>query len=258
LLGKKARPHRDEEEADVSFFQSVPFMIASLLAIVGLVVWMALPPSTAKLMEEAQAMLQADNEDSWSSAREILAKIRDGEGPLADEAEELYFVSRQKTLARHAERGVSNHLQSENVQLFGKAVRLQQEGSDSEATIIFKQLMSVTSPESKERHIYHESLARIEEMKNRIEIPESIDELTRLIKTAGEAQSMAELVAAKETLSKIMLRFAGRVGYLEVFEQASRRLQDVKARLALAEEESGDTSETQPTSSESSTELSDG
>ncbi len=249
LLGKRPWAQR-EDEADVSFFQSVPFMIASLLAIVFLVVWMAMPPSAAKLMKEAQAMLQTDNEDKWSSAREILTDIREGGGPLADEAEELYFESRQKLLVRHAERNVSNHLQSENVHLFGKAVRMQQDGRDDEAMLIFKQLVSVTSPDSRERHVYYESLARIEAMKNQIEIPDSIDQLNELIENAGAAQTAKELVAAKETLSKIMLRFAGREGYLKVFDLASRRLQDIKLRLALQEKSSRAASETESAGSE--------
>jgi serine/threonine protein kinase len=137
LLGKKA-PR--EEESEVSFFQSVPFMVASLIAILALVVFMAIPPSTAKRMQKAEILMQSDNANQWGDATVTFKQVMDGGGPMAEKAEELYYQSRRKSLVRQAERGISNHLQTENVQSFGKAFRLQQDGRDDEAIAIFQQL----------------------------------------------------------------------------------------------------------------------
>ncbi len=228
LLGKKT----GTEPADVSFFQSVPFMIASLAVILAVVVFMALPKSTTRLLSDAEKLIASDDSSQWNDARIILKPIMDRGGPLADQAEEMYYQSRRKSLVRQAERGISNRLQTENVQLFGKAVRLQQDGRDPEAINIFTQLVRTVSPEGGERHVYEESKSRLDALKKETLIPSDIPSLQQMIAATGGAETMAQMIEANDLLSKIMLRFAGEDGYEEIVLAAKDSLEKIKLRLA--------------------------
>lgn len=235
LLGKKA-PR--EEVSEVSFFQSVPFMVASLVAILALVVFMAIPPSTAKRMQQAEVLMQSDNEAEWSDAIVTFKQVMDGGGPLASEAEENYYELRQRTLVRQTERGVSNRLQTENVQSFGRGFRLQQDGRHEEAIEVFQKLVDSIEPDSDERHVHFASKALhaksidLLEKANQPEIPEDFESLTRMIGIAGAATTEEELVAAKEMLSDLLLQFAGNEEYTEIYQLAENNLKRVTERLA--------------------------
>jgi hypothetical protein len=234
LLGKKA-PR--EEESEVSFFQTVPFMVTSLIAILALVVFMAIPPSTAKRMQEAEILMKSDNANQWGDATVTFKQVMDGGGPMAEKAEELYYQSRRKSLIRQAERGISNRLQTENVHLFGKALRLQQDGRDDEAIAIFQQLVDSIEPDSDERHVHFESKARLDSLASQPEFPDDmfpddIEPLTRMVGIAGAATTEEDLVSAKEMLSEFLLRFAGREEFAEVYQLADHNLKRVKERLA--------------------------
>ncbi len=237
LLGKKSpRP----ESADVSFFQSVPFMVFSLIAIIALVVFMALPPSTEKLIQQSQTMLESNDESKWSDARVKLKQIMDQGGPYAEQARQMYFDSRRKSLVFQAERGTSNRLQSENVRLFGKAVRLQQDGRDSEAVEIYDQLVNSIEAEGDEQHIFLESQERMEALQNQTFIPSDPAALDKLIDSTATAETPQELETAQATLSKVMLRYAGEEGYEAIVEKAKQILRNVQNRMAEQDESADD------------------
>ena len=241
LLGKKAVA----EEAETSFFQSVPFMVICLLAIIALVVYMAIPPSTAERMKQAELMMQSENAEKWSDARITFKQVMESDSPLAEKAEELYYESRRKSLVRQAERGISNRLQTENVQLFGKALRLQQDGRNEEAQNIFQELVDTIEPDSDERHIHFESKARLATLADKPVIPEDIESLATMIEFHSAASTEEELIEAKELLSDILMKFAGDTDFDGVYQLANQKLNLVKERLAelQPEEDSSNTEE---------------
>lgn len=232
LLGKKNRKNVPES----SIFQSVPFMIVSLFAIVAVLAFMLWPPSTKQRMAQIRNLLESPNTKDWSEARVLLKPIVDGQGTYASEAEALYFLARRKSLVQRAERGVSNRLQSESEQIFGQAVTFQKEGRDPEAIELFQQLVNTVSSTDDERHIYVESLERLEVLKNKTVVATDLELLHQQIETTQSAETVAELNAAKDLLGKVILKFAGETGYGEVVERANRSLEAVKRRLAAIAE----------------------
>ncbi len=229
LLGKKAA---GAEQSEVPFFQSVPFMVASLIVILALVVFAAIPPSTAKRMQEAEALLQSQNAENWSDARITFKQVMEQGGPLAEQAEELYYESRRKSLVRQAENGVSNRLQTGNVQLFGKALRLQLDGHNDEAAKIFRQLVESVSPNEEERHIHFESQARLDSLAAKLEFSDDPESLARMIGIAGAATTSEELVKAKAFLSEFVIQLAGETEFTEIYHEAKLNLQKVEEKLA--------------------------
>lgn len=234
LLGQK--PKRNSESAS-DFFQSVPFMVGSLILILGLVVFLALPPSTSDRMHEARELLKSENASHWNEARLILRPIMEGNSNFAAQAEQMYVESRRKSLVRQAERGVNHRLQSENVRRFGKAVRLQQDGRVEESNLIFRELVASIDPDGDEAYIRDEAQLRIQEIQQAPPLPTDPQILMQIIRQSSLATNPPELVAAHDTLSKIMLQFAGEEGYQEVIEATMNVLPMIKHKLSQMTEQ---------------------
>jgi len=231
ILGKKVKAR---SEPAVSFFQSIPFMVTSLILILGLVIFMALPPSTSKQMHKAAELLKSGNAANWNEARMILKPILEGNSKYAAQAEQMYLESRRKSLVYQAERGNSNRLQSENVRLFGKAVRLQQDGRIEEANGIFQELVDSIDSEAEDHFIRDEAQLRINRMQQAPPLPKNPRELMMMINRASLAEGFAELQSAHKTLSRIMLEFAGEEGYQPVIQATMNQLPVIKAKLTQA------------------------
>ncbi len=232
LLGIK-KPKK-KKNADVPFFQRIPFQIAALLGIVALTAILMLPimlNSHEKILEKASAMIASDDSTQWGQARIQLKKIIEGQGEFSGQAEELYYVSRRKSLVHHAENGKGNRLQSENVQLFGKAVRLQQDGKHIEAADIFSELVASIDPNGTEQHIHVESKARLEELVELEPLPTDVALLADLIANAQKAETPAELVEAQQVLARIAMEFQAAEDYEEIVKLAKEQHKVIKDRI---------------------------
>ncbi|MFK7767310.1 MAG: serine/threonine protein kinase [Mariniblastus sp.] len=236
LLGIK-KPKK-KKQSDVAFYQQIPFQIAALVGIVGLTIFLMIPRSHQEILDEAQVMILSDDSAQWGKARINLKKIMDAEGKYSKKAEEMYYESHRKSLVHHAENGKGNRLQSENVQLFGKAVRFQQDGKDIEASDIYSQLVAELAPdgendpEGKERHIYLESKSRLKELAEKEALPTDVVELTSMIAKAKEASEPADLVEAQQLLARIAMEFYAVDGYEETVTTAKEELTRIKDRIA--------------------------
>jgi len=233
-------------QTDTRFFQSIPFMVFSLILVIGFSVFMLLPKSINAQMQEAEKLLTSDNDDDWKDARQILLPIMEGNSPQAVVAEQLYFESRRKSLVRLAEKGLSNKLQSENVRRFGRAVSFQQADRFEEAFEEFKKLeQTLTSQKAKpqspiedERYILDEVKARLTSLTKKKKqgqaaaIPRDPKLLLQLVRGASLAESYEDLTIANEQLSKILIEFAGEPDYEEVITAVRNLHPGVKQKLA--------------------------
>lgn len=235
LLGYKKT--RKKKNADIPIFQRTGFQITALILIVAVSIFFMIPPSHEKIVAEATLMVQSEDPSQWGEARIMLKRIMEGNGKFSAEAEALYYQSHRQSLVAHAEDGKANRLQSRNVQLFGKAVRHQQAGEDSEAKEIYSELVATVDPNGKERHVYEESVARLEQLRIRIELPHRTDHLSELIAHAKAAQTPGQLLAAHDLLARITMEFAGEEGFEEIVRLASEELDTVKIRIKAAKTE---------------------
>jgi hypothetical protein len=229
LLGYKKKT--EKKTSDVPFFQRAGFQITALILIVALTVFALIPPSHEKIVAEATAMVESDDPALWTEARIKLERIMEGQGKFAEQAEELFYVSSRKSLVEHAENGKANRLQSENVQLFGKAVRHQLVGEEREAKEIYSQLVATVDPEGTERHVYQEARERLDALRIKIELPPEPEILSELIAQTKAASTPGQLLEAHELLGRIALEFAGEDGYEETVRLASEELETVKLRI---------------------------
>jgi serine/threonine protein kinase len=233
LLGIK-KPKKKKEE--VPFFQKVWFQVAALMAIVAMTVFLLIPKSAGQIVAEARAMIESNDSEKWSEARFELQPIMDRGGKYADEAEELYYTSRRQSLVLNAENGMSNRLQNENVQLFGKAVRFQQDGRDAEAREILTQLVVSVDPNGSDRHVYAESKSRLAALVIKEDLPKDVAELSDLIAKARDASTSGQLLEAHDLLARIAYEFTGVEGYEAVVSAASDQLIAIKKRIAGGED----------------------
>ena len=153
------------------------------------------------------------------------------DGPLAEEAEDLYYQSFRKSFVYHAEHDRSTRLDSESFQLFSKAVRCERNDELDEAIRIYTDLVAAIDPDGKERHVYWECEARLKRLSESEELPLSHDQLSQMIKQARNTSSPDQLVPAHDLLVRILERFAGEAEYEEIVSQASRELKIIKHRI---------------------------
>lgn len=230
LLGYK-KPKRKKDD-DTLFFQRVPFQIGALLLIVAITVYFLIPPSAEQIIEDAGVMVRSNDPDLWDEARYKLQPIMDGGGEYAAAAEKLYYLSRRQSLVLNAENGLIHRLQNENVQEFGKAVLLQQDGHNAEASEIYSQLVAEVDPDGNNRHVYHESKSRLASLSQREDLPTDISELSDLIAIARDASTPGQLQAAHNRLARIVIEFAGEDGYETIVAIAAEQLQIIKRKIA--------------------------
>ncbi|MDG1875404.1 MAG: protein kinase, partial [Mariniblastus sp.] len=230
LLGMKKR--KKKKVSDVPFYQRTGFQITALVAILGLTVFMMIPDDKQKIVDQARVMIDSEDSSEWTEARILLDPVIDGGGAFAETAEALYFEACRKTLVFRAENGQSNRLQSENVQLFGKGVRQQQDGLVDEACETFAELVAAVEPDGKERHIFFEAKERLEKLSELQELPVKPELLSELINKARNASSPSQLLRAHDLLVRITLEFAGVEGYQDIVATASEQLQILKKRIA--------------------------
>ena len=248
LLGHKKT--KESKHADVPFFQRIPFQIGALVLITAITVYFLIPPSQEKILAQSKAMIASDDSSLWGEARYQLQPIIDSGSKYAKEAEELYFTSRRQSLVLNAENGLVNRLQNENVQMFGKAVRLQQDGNDADAAEIFSELMEDIDPGGMERHIYLESKDRLNALSKRKKLPTEPVLLSKMISAAGAASTPEQLIAARDLLARITMEYAGEEGYAEVVVAASEQLQIIKKRIVNSESSGGGSSDGDETDQE--------
>ena len=230
LLGIKKK--KKKKSADVPFFQRISFQIAALVGIIALTVYMVIPKSQQAMIDKAKPLIASAEHSDWTKARIELEKVIDRGGPLAVVGEEMFFESSRKSLVFHAEQGNVNRLQTENVQMFSKAVRLEQDGKIDEACDLYSELVGNVDPNGKERHISVECKARLRQLANRVELPTDVDQLSELIGEAGAANSTGQLVKAHDLLARITLEFAGVDGYEGTVAAATDQLKKIKMRIA--------------------------
>lgn len=232
LLGKK----QPRKQSDVPFYQRIPFLVGALLVIAAIIGFAMLPPSSEKLFNQGEALMNSERVADWRRARELFEQVidRNDNPQLVARAEQLHQESRRRTLVQQAEQGFFLLSQSKNAKLFGAAVKLQQDGKADEAMPIFEELVESIDPDSDERYIRTEAISRLEALAAaEPALPTDSEELLTLIEPLARAKTESDLLSAQRLLSRVILEFAGEEGYEQVVEAAKEGLDVVKERLEL-------------------------
>ncbi len=229
----------DPDASSGSFFQSVPFLMIALAVVAALAVWLAMPPSTEELIKKTREQVESNSPDQWRSASFEMKPLMQSQSPFAGDAEELYYQARQKMLVDLAKRGVNNAiLQSEETQQFTEAYQLEIDGDEDQARTRYLQLTQTVDPVGDQRHVFFESKKRFNQLSKQIRLPDSKEELMRMVANTARAQSSKELDVAEKYLSKIFVKCSGTESLAEVAIMAKRQLAFIQRRKdALQEDE---------------------
>ena len=235
LLGNQQSATGDGTRA---FFQSIPFLMIALASVAALTVWLAMPPSTEEVIKRTREQVQSNSPDQWRSASIEMKSLMQSQSPFAGDAEALYYQARQKILVDMAKRGVDNAiLQSEETQEFTAAYRLEISGEEDQARPRYLQLTQTVNPKGDQRHIFFEAQKRFNQLSAQIRLPDSREELMRLIANTARAQSPKELEVAEKYLSKIFVKCSGTESLAEVAITAKRQLEFIQRRKNALREE---------------------
>ena len=179
LLGNQKRGPRFSLPA----INSTIVMSVAFIAVLGVLLIALWPNSPTKNLAEARTLMASKDSADWREARGYLRKVIDAkqDGPLLLEAEELYIESRRRTLIQQAEHGRIHALQSPNAQKFIRAFQIQLEGKLDEVRADYQALVDSVDPNGKEKHIYLEAAARLQQLGEQKQAPsasETIPEST--------------------------------------------------------------------------------
>ena len=225
-----------KKKSEVPFFQSVPFLVGALLVIAVIIGFALMPPSTEKLFGKGEALMASERVSDWRKARGFFEQVieRNDDPQLVARAEELYQESRRRTLVQQAEQGFFLLSQSKNAKSFGEAVSLAQEGRQEEAIVILQQLIESIDPDGDERYIRVEAIARLDQITAaEPDLPTDTEQLIKLIEATNNSSLESELLADQRLLSRIVLKFAGEEGYIEVVAAAKQGIKSNEERLEL-------------------------
>ncbi|MEM9412233.1 MAG: serine/threonine-protein kinase [Planctomycetota bacterium] len=169
LLGKK-----DNQASSTPFFQSTGFLIGSLVLIVSVIAVALIPASSESNYSDAKQLMASQDSSDWRRARDYLKKIMaKGPGdPLYGQAENMYYLSRQKTLELQAQRGRIVGLQSPESKEFILAYRAEKENKLDEAIEGYEKLLNKLNEQGDERHIYSLANQRLQKMVDQINAPD--------------------------------------------------------------------------------------
>ena len=226
LLGQgKVKP-----KSELPFYQQIPFLVTGLFSIAAVLVFLMVPTDQKETVEEARQMIASDESSDWTEARDLLKPIMAGNDELADQAEELFYESRQKTLVRHAELQLDHGLQSRSARDYIAADQLRKKGKLMEALQGFANLVSACDAEGSERHVYFAAKAELESIVGEIDLPTQPQQLQALIEQLSSAQSSGDLIAARQLLEEIQRRHQGKSGYTAVINSARSMLLSINQK----------------------------
>ncbi|MEL7497130.1 MAG: serine/threonine-protein kinase [Planctomycetota bacterium] len=213
------------------FYQAIWFQFSALLLIAALIFFTVRSPSHMALVEDAKILIESEDASDWSRARAKLEPVMASEGELSEEATELYYKSRQKSLIARAQMGDVTRLDNEDVQQFIKAYRLEDQGQDEDAADIYSKLVAQIDPSGEQRHIFYEAKVRYDKLSDKFEWPSDPDALMELVNQCENAATESELVLAQTKLGNLTIRFSGEPKYRAVIAAAQNALKNVKRRL---------------------------
>ena len=229
LLGKKT-PKKSAKT--VPLLQRTAVQIVLLCLIAALVFYLLLPKSDEELIAQAQQMIASTQMVQWSDARVLLEPIMGSDRPMSDEATQLYYESKLKTLLARAELGKKGSTDSENEKAFVDAVGLQKSSQNDEAAELLLRLIDNIDPASADRHVKQAAKQRYDSLKGELRWPTTPDELLNRITQSEGATTKAELQTTQAALVELTIKYAGDPGYEEVVDASAARLRIIKQQLA--------------------------
>jgi hypothetical protein len=169
LLGRvEAKPRKVvEEEDESSLFEKWWFLLGSLLVLIGLIVWLMLPPSIDSLRNKAERLLATDDWSSWKTAKsDYLEPIlrRDPEGLhgkwAGDKIDEIDMRGAEIQLDNKLRLG--RPLKEEAERLYAAARRYEQFDDRMTALDKYRAMTKLLDPEKPEhRPFYYLAMRRI-------------------------------------------------------------------------------------------------
>ncbi len=237
VLGKKTFREKVDE---TPFYQKTPFMVASLAAMVGAMIYFAIPQSDVDFLEDRRAEVASMDPSDWSDAAAELNKrfgsvIGEGEGEIAEAATELYFESKEKILEVNAKSGVSpgaRNFYTGNIKSYIDAVQKFLAGEHAAAKAEFERLVLEVDPQGDERHVYHAATKQLQQLASILSLPEDPETLAAMISEYETETNALKLMQGEKVLSRMMMQFARNPKYKEICKAAELQLTAVRARLS--------------------------
>ena len=105
-------------------------------------------------MRRGTRLMESDRASSWREARSLFRKVMENDRASEDlqqEAEELFYESKRRTLVMQAENGAILRFQDQESQKFGNAIAAVIGGEREKADQLFRELVESLDPEGEQK-----------------------------------------------------------------------------------------------------------
>ncbi len=244
VLGKKTTR---EKVDDTPFYQKAPFMVVSLIGMLALMIYFAIPKSHAAILHDAKIKLESLDPGGWRDAAVDLKGLMDSsDETIAEKATGLYFESKGKILEMNAKSGIAPGARSfytGNIKSYIDAVQKFLAGEHSAAKSEFERLVLAVDPEGDERHVYQAATRQLQQLSGIFSLPEDPETLLAMIREYDNEKNELKLMQGEKVLAKIWSQFGRNLKYKDVCDAAEVQRTAIRARLAGEVDDSSDDEE---------------
>lgn len=232
-LGRK--PTREKYD-DTPFYQKTLFMVTALVAMIGAIIYFAIPKSHAQRLAIAEKQVASHDPQEWKEAAVDLKLLADStDEEISARAEELYFDSKEKTLETNARSGIAagaRNFYTGNIKSYIDAVQKFLAGEHAFAKAEFERLVREVDPEGEERYVHAAATKQLQQLAGILSLPEDPATLQAMIDGYSSETDGLKLLQGEKVLQSISSQFGRNPKYAEICKSAAAQLTVIQDRLA--------------------------
>jgi hypothetical protein len=231
---RKSDSDEENEKASMSFWERPSFLAATLLAILGVITYLAWPLNEAQMRSRAETMLQSDNSILWNDARDkylqpMLERFPDGQHTewVHEQLDKIAMHNAEERMRRNLR--IGRDPSSEGERKYAEALRFERFGDRVTALDKYRGIVKILSGESKDEPFVNLAKRQIALLESN---PPSVEELKKFLQDklaeADQLYSDGDVLGARKTWEGIVSLYNGNQEMISFVEKSQSRLEGNK------------------------------
>jgi serine/threonine protein kinase len=237
-IKKKRKRESDSEEenesASMSIWERPSVLVASLIAILGLIAYLVWPLNESQMRFRAETMLQSDNSILWNDARDkylqpMLERFPDGQHAqwAQEQLDKVAMHNAEERMRRNLR--VGRDPSSEGERKYAEALRFERFGDRVTALDKYRGIVKLLTNEPKEQPFVNLAKRQIAILESN---PPSVEELKKFLQDklaeADQLYSDGDVLGARKTWEGIVSLYNGNQEMISFVEKSQSRLEGNK------------------------------
>lgn len=228
--GRRADSEEDVAEIPASIWERPLVLVATLLAIIGVITYLAWPLNESQMRSRAEALLQKDSSVLWNDARDkylqpMLEKFPDGQHAdwAQEQLDKIEMHNAEERMRRNLR--ISREPSSEGERKYAEALRFERFGDRVTAIEKYQGIVNLLQDEAKDRPFVNLAKRQIALLESN---PPSAEELRRFLQDklteADELYREGDVLGARKIWEGIVSLYNGNQEMVSFVEQSQSRL----------------------------------